>query len=74
MSTWAGSLERISLFVFANFRRGILNLSIPGLVPGPADETEWMNLDMIREQTQEIQGQITGYLYSLEDRAKVHVL
>ena len=50
------------------------NLPIPGLVPETADETEWMNLDLIREQTKELNSVITTYLYSLEDRAKVHIL
>ena len=50
------------------------NLPISGLVPGTADETEWMNLDLIREQTKELNSIITTYLYSLQDRARVHIL
>ena len=47
------------------------SFQFPGLVPGPADETDWLNLDLIRERTKELIPVITGYLYSLEDRAKV---
>ena len=47
------------------------SVHITGLVPGPADETDWVNLDLFRERTKELTPVITGYLYSLEDRAKV---
>lgn len=41
-----------------------------GLVPGPADETEWTNLDLFREQAKELIPVTTTYLYSPQDRAK----
>ena len=53
---------------------GSSNFQIPGLVPGPADESEWTNLDLFREQAKELIPVTTTYLYSPQDRAKVRIL
>ena len=50
------------------------NFQIPGLIPGPADESEWTNLDLLREQAKELIPVTTTYLYSPQDRAKVRIL